>query len=532
MRVRRICAEQAVAMQDARPDDAALVRAEAAKKRRHLPIRSLFSAAPEVLTALKPCWAMSPLVVSQILPSDEPHFDVVVFDEASQVRPSDAIPAILRARQLVVAGDERQLPPTSFFAGTNLDAAEEEAEIEAELSVDSSYESILEGLQGFVDFRMLRWHYRSRDERLITFSNVYLYDRGLITFPGIVGPDCVSLELIPFAPGHPGSEGSSPAEVERVVELIIKHASQRPEQSLGVIAMGINHANRIEVRLREVLGEQDDGDLDEFFKESRAEAFFVKNLERVQGDERDAIILSVGYGKGSDGRLLYRFGPLNQVGGERRLNVAVTRAKERMTLVSSFSHHDMDPERSSARGVQLLRAYLEYCASHGAELGLAAREIPELNAFEVDIRDNLERAGVPVIAQFGSSGYRIDFAAKHPTKPGRMVLAIECDGASYHSSESARDRDRLRQEHLERLGWTFHRIWSQDWFSDKAGEIVRAQAAYRDAVEAADRADEVGRPTPAPQSPTENSGIEHSPVGVAEVTRVPQFVDSSGADLP
>src|SRR5262249_18258663 len=156
--------------------------------------------------------------------------------------------------------------------------------------------------------------------------------------------------------------------------------------------------------------------------------------------------------KNEDGRLLYRFGPLNQEGGERRLNVAVTRAKERMTLVSSFTHHDMDPDRSSARGVQLLRAYLEYCASHGAQLGAASSAIPELNPFEVDIRDTLEHAGIPLTAQYGSSGYRIDFAAKHPSKPGRMVLAIECDGASYHSAETARDRDRLRQEQLERLG--------------------------------------------------------------------------------
>lgn len=229
--------------------------------------------------------------------------------------------------------------------------------------------------------------------------------------------------------------------------------------------------------------------LGEFFDESGHEAFFVKNLERVQGDERDAIILSVGYGKNDAGRLLYRFGPLNQEGGERRLNVAITRAKERMTLVSSFTHLDMDPERSSAKGVELLRAYLEYCACNGAHIGEAASEKAELNPFEVDVRDHLARAGLQLIPQYGSSGYRIDFAVKHPVQPGRMVLAIECDGASYHSAQTARDRDRLRQEQLERLGWIFHRIWSQDWFNNKEREIERAKVAYEAAMRLADEHD-------------------------------------------
>jgi very-short-patch-repair endonuclease len=486
-RVRRLCAEQAVAAQDAAPDDARLITAEAHKKRKHLATRQLFSAAPEVMMALKPCWAMSPLVVSQVLPADRPYFDVVVFDEASQVRPAEAMPAILRGKQLVVAGDERQLPPTSFFSGTNPDL-EEDADAAPDLAVDASYESILEALAAFIDFRMLEWHYRSRDERLIAFSNVHLYDRGLTTFPGVVGPDCIRHVHVPFVPGELGSETSASDEVATVVGLILEHVEQRPDKSLGVIAMGMKHADRIDEALREALRDREE-ELAEFFDEARYEPFFIKNLERVQGDERDAIILSVGYGKNADGRLLYRFGPVNMEGGERRLNVAVTRAKERMTLVSAFTHHDMDPERSSARGVELLRAYLEYCASNGSQLSQAAASIPELNPFEVDVRDNLARAGIPLVPQYGCSGYRIDYAAKHPTQPGRMVLAIECDGASYHSSSSARDRDRLRQEHLERLGWTFHRIWSQDWFTNKVAEVENVKAAYELAVENANQAD-------------------------------------------
>jgi very-short-patch-repair endonuclease/DNA polymerase III delta prime subunit len=486
-RVRRLCAEQAIQAEDESPENARLIRAEASKKRKHLATRQLFSAAPEVMTAVKPCWAMSPLVVSQLLPSDRPHFDVVVFDEASQIRPAEAMAAVLRGKQLVVAGDERQLPPSAFFNTTNPEADADEAD-GSYLAVDSSYESILEALAAFIDFRVLEWHYRSRDERLINFSNVHMYDRGMTTFPGVVGPDCVRHVPVVHTPGEIGSETSAGAEVNKVVELILEHASERPGQSLGVIAMGINHAERISEALRVAMSEREE-EFGDFFDDSRQEPFFVKNLERVQGDERDAIILSVGYGKNADGRLLYRFGPLNMEGGERRLNVAVTRAKERMTLVSSFDHRDMDPERSQARGVQLLRSYLEYCASKGTQLGERAESTPELNPFEVDVRDGLVRAGIQLDAQHGCSGYRIDFAAKHPTRPGRMVLAIECDGATYHSSQSARDRDRLRQEHLERLGWTFHRIWSQDWFADRQGETERAKAAYETAVAAADEAD-------------------------------------------
>jgi very-short-patch-repair endonuclease len=458
-RVRRRCAEEATRVQDEHPQQAALIRDQAARKRKHLSVRQLFSGAPDVMTALKPCWAMSPLLVSQLLPSDRPYFDVVVFDEANQ------------------------LPPTDFFAGANPDT-EEDPEAETRIVMDSRYESVLNAMTPFIDFRMLRWHYRSRDERLISFSNVYVYDRGLTTFPGVLGSESIQHVLVPYTHGA-GSAVSSRAEVDRVVELILEHAETRPRESLGVITMGLPHKDRIDDALRGVLRERDD--LGEFFDESRNEPFFTKNLERVQGDERDAIILSVGYcGRNADGQLRYNFGPLNDDGGERRLNVAVTRAKNRMTLVSSFSSLDMDPDRSSKEGIKLLRLYLQYAESGGEDLGPQATFIPELNPFEVDVRDTLEQAGVPLCAQYGASGFRIDFAAKHPTQPGRMVLAIECDGASYHSSQTARDRDRLRQDQLQRLGWTFHRIWSTDWFRNKDKETEKTLAAYHAAVSKTD----------------------------------------------
>lgn len=529
-RIRRICAEHATQVRDQRRDEAEIVHYQANLKRRHMPVRDLVKNTAEVLLALKPCWAMSPLVVSQILPPTR-HFDVVIFDEASQVTPADAIPSILRGAQLVVAGDEHQLPPTSFFVS---ESPEDEAELEAEEPVPivagtSGFESILDALGSLLSFRWLRWHYRSRDERLIAFSNAHIYDGLLTTFPGARGGDVLRTVHVPH---EPGDEPNSPsAEVNAVVDLIFEHARTRPDESLGVIAMGIKHANRIEECRRQRL--QDDpelaSELGDFFDETREERFFVKNLERVQGDERDAIILSVGYGKNDRGQVVYRFGPLLQEGGERRLNVAITRAKARLTLVASFTSHDLDPERSQAPGVQLLRQYLQYVESGGTNLGDAVIDKPALNPFEVDVRDTLARHGLSLTAQYGASGYYIDYAVRHPTQPGRYVLAIECDGASYHSSESARDRDRLRQDQLERLGWRFHRIWSSQWFHDKDSALKAVLAAYEAAV---GQADHDGRPATAAVGPPAALRLDQ-PATTKRVGRRPAIpAHNSIADIP
>jgi hypothetical protein len=333
-RVRRAHAENAIRARDQFKDQAALVQHQAGLKRRHMPVRDFVRNAADVLLALKPCWAMSPLVVSQLLPP-LPYFDVVIFDEASQITPADAVTSIRRGRQLVVAGDNKQLPPTAFFVSdsTEDDSDQPEPEARAPLMAGTSgFESILDALGSVLRFRQLLWHYRSRDERLIAFSNAHIYDRTLITFPGISGGRV--LRYVPAA-WQPGADTNSPApEADAAVDLILEHARARPEESLGVITMGIRHRDRIEERLRQRL--RDDpklaGELAEFFDENREEEFFVKNLERVQGDERDAIILSIGYGKDARGGLPYRFGPLLTEGGERRLNVAVTRAKTRIEL--------------------------------------------------------------------------------------------------------------------------------------------------------------------------------------------------------
>jgi very-short-patch-repair endonuclease len=487
-RVRRAYAEAAVRARDEFKDQAALVQHQAALKRRHMPVRDFVRNAADVLLALKPCWAMSPLVVSQLLPP-QIRFDVVIFDEASQITPADAITSIMRGGQLVVAGDNKQLPPTAFFVSDGTDEEQQELDEDAPaplMAGTSGFEAILDALDPLLRMRMLSWHYRSRDERLIAFSNAHIYDRMLTTFPGI-GADQV-LRFVPVR-WDPAADTNSPApEVDAVVDLILDHARRRPNESLGVITMGIKHSGRIEEALRERLRQDPQlaDELAEFFDENREERFFVKNLERVQGDERDAIILSIGYGKNSRGDLVYRFGPLLTEGGERRLNVAVTRAKYRLRLVSSFSAHDMDPERSSAEGVRLMREYLQYVESGGTNLGDRILDKPALNPFEIDVRDTLTRQGLKLTAQYGTSGYWIDFAVQHPLQPGRYVLAIECDGATYHSSQSARDRDRLRQEQLERQGWRFHRIWSSDWFYHKDACAAKAIAAYQEATRIAD----------------------------------------------
>ena len=291
---------------------------------------------------------------------------------------------------------------------------------------------------------------------------------------------------------------------------MLDHARERPEDTLGVIAMGIKHARRVEAAVEQA--RQALPELDPFFAPDRRERFFVKNLERVQGDERDAIILTVGYGKDASGKLPYRFGPLLSEGGERRLNVAVTRARKRIDVVSSFTHYDMEPGRSTKRGVELLRAYLEYAASRGTSLNTSTATGVAMNDFEQAIHDALQARGMKLTPQLGTSRYRIDLVAQHPQQPGRFVLAIECDGATYHSAPTARDRDRLRQQHLEALGWTFHRIWSTDWFLRREQEIERALRAFEEAVRRCDRgtgptlAQTPLPPQPSPDAPPATRG--------------------------
>lgn len=486
-RVRRAHGQKAVDAMNAHPEQEQLIRREVQKTRRHLPLRRLFAEAAEVMTAVCPCWMASPLSVSQLLDGKKRYFDVVIFDEASQILPEDAIPAILRASKVVVAGDNHQLPPTAFFAASD----DEEYDENEDAGASEGFESLLDLMMPFVRQWYLDWHYRSKDESLISFSNHHIYHDRLVTFPGPGGPPAIKHAEVTQGSGVDGQEESASAEVRKVLELVLDHARKNADQTLGVITMGIKHMDRIQGALDREL--ENHPELSAFFDANQPERFFVKNLERVQGDERDVIIISIGYGKDRTGGLPLRFGPLLSEGGRRRLNVAITRARQKVTVVSSFNHWDIDPLRiRKGSGLELLRDYLQYAASNGKIFSDIETSNVPLNDFEAEVFDVLTLKGLKLIPQLGVSRFRIDIVAEHPQKPGRFVLAIECDGASYHSSYTARDRDRLRQQQLEALGWRFHRIWSTDWFMRKEEEVDCALKAYQAAVEYFDHQDTRG----------------------------------------
>ena len=502
LRVRRIAAERMARVLNEQPEQHAEIKKQVSRKRGFSSVRKLFTDAPEVLRAVKPCWAMSPLMVSQMLPAAR-LFDVVIFDEASQVMPADAIPALARGSQVVVAGDQHQLPPTDFFSKLTVpsagdgdseeDDAEDDVEITATVPQTRDLESILDTLDIVLagQSRTLTWHYRSKDEKLIATSNEYVYHRQLVTFPGADSEDRIRFEQVESSKGLGKYNKSPSAEVNRVVELAIEHAQTRPYESLGIIAFGSDHGRRIESALEDRL-ESEPG-LREFFREGGLEPFFVKNIERVQGDEREAIIVTAGYGKSDDGKMRYMWGPLLETGGERRLNVAITRARSRLTLVTSFGPDDIDPTANNSAGFQLMYRFLQFMSSGGTTFGDDPGRGVEMNPFEVDVFNRLTAAGLSLEPQWGVGGYRLDFAVRHPEKPGRFILAIECDGAMYHSGIVARERDRLRQRQLERLGWTFHRIWSTDWWTDPGPQIEEVLASYAAAL-AEDAADELAIP--------------------------------------
>ncbi|MCY4576238.1 MAG: AAA domain-containing protein [Chloroflexi bacterium] len=513
-RIRRAVAVNATDTMSARPMETRAVRAEAGKRSRHQSPRTAFRrATSEVLIALRPAWMISPLMVAEMLPQTQDLFDVVIFDEASQIPPEEAIGSLARAKQAVIAGDNRQLPPTDFFRQAHVDDADDDFDEDEETNLPvatntAAFESILDVFSSDLPLRkrMLEWHYRSRDSRLIASSNEHLYEGALTTFPGTREDGPFTHHLIehrPIPAMNQRSNRSNPDEVDRVVELVLEHARTRPTESLGVIAFGQEHASKIQEALDNRRNALIDEGAESFFERHSAEPFFVKNIERVQGDERDVIILSVGYRKNNDGRLVYNFGALNRQGGERRLNVAISRARSHLHLVSSFSHIDMQLGRSNARGVELLRQYLEYVSSGGMRLGGEYREHP-LNAFELDVKSGLEERGIPNTPQFGVSGYRIDFALAHPNKPGQFVLALEADGDSYHKLPTVRDRDRLRQSVLEDKGWSFHRLSSTAWTRNRQNELDKIEEAWRRAVEMADSQPQVSSQSEEPQMEAED----------------------------
>ena len=451
---------------------------EGEKKRKQKSIRSLLTETGDLVQLIKPCFLMSPLSVSTFLAPDAVHFDVVIFDEASQIFPQDAVGAIYRANQLIVVGDSKQMPPSNFF-----NAIAEVEDNDEETGDVADFESILDLCSTSFRQLRLRWHYRSRYEQLITFSNKNFYDNDLVTFPSSsvdapgIGVDYYHADGIFDRQSH-----TNPKEAEFVVNLIYQNIEKYPERSLGVVAFSVAQQDLIDKLLYK--RRQSKPEKEFFFKDDENEPFFIKNLETVQGDERDTIIFSTAYGIDEQGRLLHNFGPLNRVGGERRLNVAVTRAKLNVQLVSSMHYTDIDLSHTSAEGAKLLREYLDYAenGSIALEREISVSPFEQFDSdFELEVCDFLRSKGFLVDTQVGCSGFRIDLGLKL-SDGSDYVLAIECDGATYHSSKNARDRDRLRQEILERMGWKFYRIWSTDWFRNKAVEKLRLLEAAENAV--------------------------------------------------
>ena len=478
-----------------------VLRREFEKRSRHLPIRRLIAESGRAVQAIKPVFMMSPLSVATYLAPGGLDFDLVVFDEASQVRPVDALGALLRGRQAVVVGDSRQLPPTSFFDTiTSAEAVDEE-------DTPSDYESVL-GLfaaQGAPQ-RMLRWHYRSRHESLIAVSNQEFYDNQLVIFPS---PDAareraglVYHHLSATAYDRGGSSRNV-GEARAVAEAVMEHARAqlgRPEGdrlTLGVAAFSMAQMQAVYDQL-EILRRQHP-ECEPFFSPSARETFFVKNLENVQGDERDVIFISVGYGRTSSGTLTMNFGPLNGKGGERRLNVLITRARLRCEVFTNLTPDDIDLNKTQVRGVQAFKTFLAYARTGNLEMSRPTGRDPD-SPFEREVIAALRDLGHEVVPQVGCAGYFIDMAVVDPERRGRYLLGIECDGATYHCARSARDRDRLREQVLAAQGWQLHHIWSTDWFRRPDAELRRVLLAIEAAKTEArlrDRAEEAATEVPA-----------------------------------
>ncbi len=441
-----------------------ILRRELQKKRRHLPTRRLVEAMPNLLPRLKPCFLMSPLSIAQYLDAKLPPFDLVIFDEASQIPVWDAIGAIARGTEVMVVGDSKQLPPTSFF-----NTLDQDNDADLDDHIPDDMESILKecNASGVPSMR-LRWHYRSRHESLIAFSNHHYYDNGLHTFPS---PEdrCeqigVTLRYVPNGVYDRGVSRTNRVEADQVVEEVVRMLTD-PDcaRSIGIVTFNQAQQSLIEDLLDDQRRQLPQ--IEPYFTNEVDEPVFVKNLENVQGDERDAIIFSVGYGPDQTGKHSMNFGPLNKDGGERRLNVAVTRARYQLLAFSSLRSDQIDLRRTRAVGVQHFKTFLDY-ADRGPRAIAEAIEthgVVEFDSeFERAVWGSLTDRGWDVDTQVGCAGYRIDLAVRDSDHPGRYLLGIECDGAAYHSAKTARDRDRLRQSVLEGLGWELERVWSTDW---------------------------------------------------------------------
>ena len=474
-----------------------IIRGEIGKKRGHMALRRLFGKAGTAIQRIRPVLLMSPISVAQFLPPGILSFDLLVIDEASQVRPEDALGAIARAHQIVVVGDKKQLPPSSFFDRVLADEEDETEGDDEDQGHDplggaasvGSMESILTLCEARgLGSRMLKWHYRSRDPSLIAVSNREFYESGLILPPSPLQEDPAYGLCFRRVDGvyDKGGKRDNRREGEAIVARLAEHARLHQTLSVGIITFSFAQRNLI-TELLEV-ARRVDTTLDALLREGQSEDVFIKNIENVQGDERDVILISVGYGPVvAGGRLTsMSFGPVNGEGGERRLNVLFTRARVRCEVFASFDPGDMDVSRTSGEGPRILKRFLEFAKNGRLEESSPTGGEAD-SPFEEDVADVIRSYGFLADPQVGSVGFRIDLGIRHPDKPGAYILAVECDGATYHSALWARERDRLRQDVLEHLGWRFHRIWSTDWFYNRRAEIERLRAALATAREAAEQ---------------------------------------------
>lgn len=450
------------------------------KKRRHMPVRKLLEEAGHAVQAIKPVFMMSPISIAQFLTPGFLEFDLLLIDEASQVRPVDALGAMARCRQIVVVGDAKQLPPTSFFQKI---ASDDDDRDEDDAFQVKDLESILGLCESRMpdNKRMLRWHYRSRHESLIAVSNHEFYEDRLFIVPAAsnsTGSLGLQFRFVANGVFDRGKSATNRVEAAEVADAVISHAIETPDKSLGVGAFSVAQRDAIidELELRR----RERPDLESFFAAGSVEPFFVKNLENIQGDERDVILISVGYAKDDSGFMAMNFGPVSRDGGERRLNVLATRAKERCLVFSSITADDIDLNRARTAGARALKTFLTYARSGYLDIGVATDRNFD-SPFEKEVARAVESCGFTVEKQVGVSGFFIDLAVVDPDTPGRYLLGIECDGATYHSSRSARDRDRLRQDVLESRGWVIHRIWSSDWFHNPAEQLQKTLAAIENA---------------------------------------------------
>ncbi len=454
----------------------ALINNEISKQRAHIATRDLVARAGGAIQQLMPCFMMSPLSVAQFLKPGALKFDLIVMDEASQLRPEDAVGAIARGGQIVIVGDPKQLPPTNFFKEASGPADEEEMQGVAD------EESILDqALTIMRPARRLKWHYRSRHGSLIAFSNKEFYDNQLVVFPSPYHDhEDFGVKYVHVSDGQYRQRVNA-IEARHVAAAALEYAAKHPERSLGIVTLNQPQAELLSLEIDRLAAEYEEFEAWRQQKEQSLEPFFVKNLENVQGDERDAIFISTVYGRDEEGNFFQRFGPINNTGGHRRLNVLFTRAKCQTVVFSNIDPSDIRTDESSPWGVRALKGYLKFAKegilSIARESGRAAD-----SEFEVAVAQALQTSGFEIVPQVGVVGYFIDIGVRHPKKPGEFALGVECDGAMYHSSRSARDRDRLRQEVLERLKWRIHRIWSLDWYRNPKREKEKLLKSLAQAI--------------------------------------------------